>query len=336
MRNLAIITLVSLALMATAFYLFFCTPFIISRNLPVYFSQHFPALQLDSFDIQGQRVAWPDTVILQGIQLHISHQGHAYQMSIDELRLPYFRTCLRQHGPWHLQIWGLKIVTDFAILEPREAYFIIKLLPKKHPQWKAIFRQASLSLPMLELQKAHGQITHEDNRWLLEDVTGRLFAAAANGSITIESDMPMQYHFDLQLQEVHPEQVPGLPALLKTVPGPLRSRVTYRGTRWFVDQMSLSLEVPGGRILNTRFIHPWIQQVADAATRRQLLTRLQKEEDVLTDHALFVLRDGANQYPCLMMDLVNRASDWKVHTEILLKRQEEQPAGRFIRYRYSY
>ncbi len=182
-RSIFMLTMIMLALLLGAFYYAFYTPGLVQRAAPAFIAKYVPDVTLNSLEIGGQSISYPEVLKLYNIKAEIQWQNQTYQIRIAELDFLNFQTFVRLQQQALLEISGLTVQRKDLEIYDAALSLTINLVDKTLGNCAIVLKDGEVKIPPYHLTRTYARIEASKEIFKVPEFKVQAYGGLAKGNI---------------------------------------------------------------------------------------------------------------------------------------------------------
>lgn len=182
-RSIFTLTIIMLVLLIGAFYYAFYTPALIQRAAPAFIAKHVPDIVLNSLQIGGQLIEYPEKLKLYNIKAELEWRNKTYQIRVEKFEFLNFQTFLNAQQQALFEISGLTVQgKDFEIFDAVLS-LTVNLVNKAVDNCVVLLKDGEVKIPPYRATCTFARIEASKNFIKVPEFKVQAYGGVAKGNI---------------------------------------------------------------------------------------------------------------------------------------------------------
>lgn len=182
-RSIFMLTIMMFFVLLGAFYYAFYTPGLVQRAAPAFIAKHVPDVTVNSLEIGGQSITYPEVLKLYNIKAEIQWQNQTYQIRIAELDFLNFQTFVRFENQALFEIAGLSIQTKDLEVYDAALSLTINLVNKALENCAIVLKDGEVKIRPYHLTRTYARIEASKKVFKVSEFKVQAYGGLAKGNI---------------------------------------------------------------------------------------------------------------------------------------------------------
>ncbi|MFA5260189.1 MAG: hypothetical protein WC450_03050 [Candidatus Omnitrophota bacterium] len=283
---------------------------------PIYIARQLKEYSLEMFKVKSQKFSFPETFVLQDVQVLLTKEDKSCEMTVKEITLYEFFTYLKKKENIKLMVKGLNLKYDRLVLNDLNMKGLLFFQGRHFSQLNGIFAGRRIELSPYHAENFEGQLRGVRNRIQLTDLVADAYGGMVKGQVVLEFNPQLNYILWLELANFKPELLTGTQQpLFSHLQGELSGAMRLIWEAQQVNLLAVNLQFNKGGVILPDLVEKILAFDGNTAAKTQLSSMRSPDGRLKVDQGKMRLQNAGEYRFTLEYSLVDEGQGFKLREQ---------------------